>query len=131
MSTVGIARAGLAGRRGANGATARLGAPAERESAGRAHRRASRRRLAVILAAMVCGLAAFLMVQPGVAASTGTPVEESTVTVTVEEGQSLWSIARTAGHGHDTGKVVAEIKKLNGLSGSALRTGQTLQIPAE
>lgn len=87
------------------------------------------RRLAVLIAAVACGVALLLFVQPGAAASENSTAPTATTTVTVEEGQSLWSIAASISGGDDTDRVVEQIKELNGLSGSAVRTGRTLTVP--
>lgn len=50
-------------------------------------------------------------------------------TVTVSSGDSLWSIAEEIAPDADPRDVVAEISRLNGLSGSVVSAGQRLAIP--
>jgi nucleoid-associated protein YgaU len=49
--------------------------------------------------------------------------------VTVESGDTLWSIAVEYRPGSDPGSMVDDIAALNGLDGGALRVGSTLQVP--
>lgn len=78
--------------------------------------------LAVALAAVTAALV--LPVQAADAQSS------NTVTVTVEQDDNLWNIAKEHSHGQRTDVVVEEIMELNGLDGSAIRPGQTLEVPA-
>ena len=50
--------------------------------------------------------------------------------VTVEAGQSLWSIAGQVAPGTDPRVTVAQIRELNALSSSAVTVGQQLAVPA-
>lgn len=52
-------------------------------------------------------------------------------TVTVSAGDSLWSIAQEIAPNADPRDVVADISRLNGLTGSVVNAGQRLAIPAE
>jgi nucleoid-associated protein YgaU len=49
--------------------------------------------------------------------------------VTVEPGDTLWSIAESVAAGDDVRAVVDRIQELNGLDGSGLVPGQVLQLP--
>ncbi|WP_170990966.1 LysM peptidoglycan-binding domain-containing protein [Herbidospora galbida] len=51
--------------------------------------------------------------------------------VTVQEGDTLWGIAISAGDGGDPGAVVREIMDLNGLSDPLIRPGTTLYLPRD
>lgn len=55
----------------------------------------------------------------------------SFTTVTVESGDSLWSIAERVAPAADPREVVSELKRLNALEDSALVAGQSLAIPAQ
>lgn len=76
-----------------------------------------------LLAVLVGG-----MVQPAQASdhATGPGLEQ----VTVMEGESLWSLARTYAPSQDTRDVVAEIQDLNALTGP-LQAGQTITVPTD
>ena len=52
-----------------------------------------------------------------------------TVTVTVQSGQSLWSIAGAVAPDRDARDVVADIVQLNNLSAGAVLPGQQLFVP--
>lgn len=86
------------------------------------------RRLAVVLVLAAVAFVITLAVLPAQATENAQPVP--TVTVTVEEDQNLWVIAREHSHGEPTGKVVKEIQELNGLEGSVVRPGQKLEVPS-
>lgn len=50
--------------------------------------------------------------------------------VTVEAGQSLWTIAADVAPGADPRVTVAQIRELNALPSSAISAGQQLAVPA-
>ncbi|WP_220040259.1 LysM peptidoglycan-binding domain-containing protein, partial [Nonomuraea aridisoli] len=50
--------------------------------------------------------------------------------VEVEKGDTLWAIADALTDGGDTGAMVEEIKRLNGLPDSLIRSGTRLYVPA-
>ena len=55
---------------------------------------------------------------------------ESTVTmVTVEAGQSLWSLASTIAPGASTADVVSDLIAINNLSSASVQPGQQLIVP--
>lgn len=49
--------------------------------------------------------------------------------VTVEAGESLWSVAERVAPASDPRDVIADIERLNGLESSAVAAGQSLAIP--
>lgn len=49
--------------------------------------------------------------------------------VVVQQGDTLWSIARSIAGDQDVRMVVDAIQELNGLDGSALQPGQVLRLP--
>ncbi|MGI5274590.1 LysM peptidoglycan-binding domain-containing protein [Nonomuraea sp. CA-218870] len=52
--------------------------------------------------------------------------------VQVREGDTLWSVAAAVAHpGEDPAAVVREIRRLNGLTGSLLRSGTRLYVPGD
>ena len=88
---------------------------------------------AVIVAAFVlacCGLtigALAGLVSP-VPATAVAHVSADTTTTVVRPGQSLWDIAESSGTS-DVPGMVARIVDLNDLQGTAVRAGQTLEVP--
>lgn len=52
------------------------------------------------------------------------------VAVTVQPGDSLWSLAGQAALPRDAGDVVAEIVELNSLSSAVLQPGQSILLPS-
>jgi len=74
---------------------------------------------------------ALLLVVGAVTVRPHTPTIDSTKTVQVSAGETLWSIA--AAHpisGLTTAQTAESIARDNGLSGAVLSTGQTLVVPA-
>lgn len=57
------------------------------------------------------------------------PALVPTDTITVQPGDSLWSIAGTIAPGSDLRPVMDQIRVLNGIEGSAISTGQKLLVP--
>jgi hypothetical protein len=76
--------------------------------------------------------AAVLMLLLGVGFAHGVqgtaPVEYDTVTV--QPGDTLWSLAERRYPGEDVRTRVAEIERANGLGDAVLHSGQTLRLPA-
>lgn len=88
-------------------------------------RRRARTRL---LTALVTVAAVILGLVGAVDADTG-PME--TVEVRVTSGQTLWGIAEDfSAPGADVRVVVRDLMELNGLTDSALRVGQVIEVPA-
>jgi Tfp pilus assembly protein FimV len=54
----------------------------------------------------------------------------ATAVLTVNQGDSLWSIARRIAPGEDPRGVVMRIRDLNGLAVNGLMPGQRLVVPA-
>lgn len=88
------------------------------------------RRGVVVLAAAVAVLAVALMGAAWLSApSSATGTSRATVpdTVTVQSGDSLWSIATRVAPQRDPRAEVADLQRVNRLSGSALVPGQLLR----
>ncbi|GAA1740171.1 LysM peptidoglycan-binding domain-containing protein [Microcella frigidaquae] len=69
----------------------------------------------------------------GIALNGGGAVAGSTAapeTVTVQAGQSLWSLAEELAPDAATADVVADLVAVNGLAGGAVLPGQVLIVPA-
>jgi LysM repeat protein len=89
--------------------------------------------LVVTAVLMLSAVAVLLGVvaSPANAATKYTPVNmaDYAATVTVLQGQSLWSIAAKSDPNRDVRDVVAEIVALNDLGTSVLQAGQQLYVP--
>lgn len=84
------------------------------------------------LAAAPWVVAAFVLAVNGGPATAS--FEGSTVPfeyVTVESGQSLWSLAESIAPGADPRDVIAELRALNQLTSAEVFAGQQLAIPAQ
>ncbi|WP_071459534.1 cell division suppressor protein YneA [Bacillus massilinigeriensis] len=59
--------------------------------------------------------------------------KECYVTVTVEEGETLWNIAQQYSEGHNltTGDFVKLIETENGIAGGIIRAGDKLVVPVQ
>lgn len=110
-----------------------------RDSAGRTHVQAARAtglrltrrgRAVVTVGALLLASGALLSAQTAQAEAPASAVAVTTHTVTA--GDTLWSVASTvAAPGEDLRDVVAEMRRLNGMSDSSLRVGQMLLVPQE
>lgn len=93
----------------------------------------TRRGRALLLVALVAVLfAAFSLGRANTqAASTadGTPAPVVHEQITVQAGESLWTVARRVAPKNDPREVMAVIKRLNDLEGSQLQVGQQLLLP--
>ncbi len=100
-----------------------------RRAAAPALRLTRRGRLAIVTTVLAVAAAASLAtgsVSLAGTASAPVPVRH----VVVEGGDTLWSIAADVAPGADRRDTVAEIIELNALSGSGVRAGQQLAVPA-
>lgn len=92
--------------------------------------RLTRRGRAVIAALvslpLVIALAAMALNGGGATATSG---GDRISTVTVEAGESLWSVAASIAPGASTADVVADLIAVNDLQSASLVPGQTLVIP--
>ena len=95
------------------------------------HTRLTRRGRVLLLAALVAVL--FGAFSLGRSASQAAPPSAAAVTeqerVTVQQGESLWTLAQRIAPDHDPREVVAQIRDLNDLSSPQLRPGQQLVLP--
>ena len=81
---------------------------------------------AVVVAAAVLTLVLGLGFAHGVQGTAPTTYQ----TVTVQSGDTLWTLAERRYPNDDTRARVAEIERINGLRDPLLRTGQSLRLPA-
>ena len=104
-------------------------APMRRPVTGRVRLTRRARRLAVVLA-LALGVALGSWVGPLlVGGDSGDLRLTGASTVTVESGDTLWSVATSVAGDRDVRAVVDEIQRLNHLDGADLRVGQVLQLP--
>lgn len=77
-------------------------------------------------------VAALVLLLPGLSAeaSRGTSESHATSVVTVNPGDSLWTVAQRSMPDVDTRSAVIELRKANNLVGSELVAGQQLVIPS-
>lgn len=88
-----------------------------------------RGRLAVLTLLVAVLFGAFSL---GRAAPQAAPVGRTQplpVQITVQPGESLWTVARRVAPDHDPREIVAQIRRLNDLTTWELRTGQQLLLP--
>ncbi len=83
----------------------------------------------VLLAVFLLSLSGFFNSPAKASDSTADLAVTPTVTVTVQPGQSLWSIAGAVDPGRDARDVVADIVQLNNLSAGSVLPGQQLFVP--
>jgi Tfp pilus assembly protein FimV len=87
------------------------------------------RRLAVVLA-LAAGVALGSWLGPLMSGGAGSDLRlAGRSSVTVESGDTLWSIASSMAGKSDVRVVVARIRELNGLRSADLAPGQILQLP--
>ncbi len=91
-----------------------------------------RRVLTALVALPIAGAIAFAAVSSGSALASGELTNANTFeTVTVQSGDTLWSIAGEIAPKADPRDVVAEISRLNVIDGGVISVGQHLAIPAQ
>jgi nucleoid-associated protein YgaU len=109
-----------------------VGAAAEsaRRPAGHTPVRLTRRGRAVVVG-LLLNLAVAAVVTLLALAGAGTPADRhaATSSVVVQSGDTLWSIATQLDPQGDPRATIAELRRLNGLSGSTIEAGQELALP--
>lgn len=113
------------------------GVPATPEAVGPVALRLTRR--GRLLRTSVLAVLAVVMVAASVAQLSGEPVRAgseptvvvATAEVVVEQGDSLWSIARRVAPGSDPRDVVYGVRELNGLRSNLIQPGQVLLVPSD
>ena len=80
---------------------------------------------------VVAAIAAFALFGGSSAIATADQSSTSFTYVTVQSGQSLWSVAESVDPSGDPRDVIAEIQNLNRLQSSDVQAGQRLAIPAK
>lgn len=84
----------------------------------------------MLLTAFLMSLSGFLTSPAKAADSVSQLSVTPTLTVTVQQGQSLWAIAGTVAPERDPRDVVADIVQLNNLDGGGVNPGQQLFVPS-
>lgn len=98
--------------------------------AGRRRARLTRRgRLVLVLAAVALLLAAISVGRTGSQAATATETGPVLQQTTVQPGETLWAVAQRIAPRNDPREVVAQIRRINHLPSSSLRSGQQLLLP--
>lgn len=91
-----------------------------------------RGRVAVVAVALAVLTTLAIVFGSAVVASNEAPVEGTVTTVTVQPGQTLWSIAAEARPDADIRATVDQIVRLNALEdGAELSIGATLAVPVQ
>ncbi len=106
--------------------TARAGQPTSRPAAGSA-RLTRRGRLLLVLTVSALLLAAFSLGRVSTSAVTSPPPQPAQITVA--SGETLWDVATRIAPDHDPRQIVAQLERLNHLSGPQLVAGQVLLVP--
>lgn len=88
---------------------------------------------AALMLLALCALAAGSLASPAQASASYEPIDmaDYAVSVTVLQGESLWSIASAADPSRDVREVVSEIVVLNDLSSGVVQAGQRLYVPIQ
>lgn len=87
--------------------------------------------ITAVLVFSVLAILLGLLASPANAATKGSPTDmaDYATTVTVLQGQSLWSIAAASDSSRDVREVVGEIVSLNELTTNVVQAGQQLFVP--
>lgn len=93
------------------------------------HTRLTRRGRVLLLTALVAVLFGAFSLGRSVSEAAAPGAEPARHVVTVEHGDSLWTLARQAAPDNDPRDVVAQIRDLNDLSTAGLVPGQQLVLP--
>ncbi|QWT23060.1 LysM peptidoglycan-binding domain-containing protein [Subtercola sp. PAMC28395] len=86
---------------------------------------------AVASMALIGAMAAFAVFGGAAAIATSSGSSSTFTYVTVQSGQSLWSIAQSIDPSGDPRDVIAAIQSLNQLPSSDVQPGQRLALPSE
>jgi len=81
-----------------------------------------------VLATMLACVALLLIARLSASPSSGTAARPVARVVTVQPGDTLWSIAEQVQPGRDPRQVVDQLRRVNRLHSVALTPGQTLKV---
>lgn len=91
----------------------------------------ARGRRTLLLVAVLLLLGAFAVGRAGSSQATAEPAAAPSLTaVTVQEGDTLWAVARRVAPDRDPRDLIAQIRRLNDLPSSSLQVGRQLVLPA-
>ena len=93
------------------------------------HTRLTRRGRVLLLAGLVAVLFGAFSLGRSVSEAAPPSAEQAQHLVTVQDGDSLWTLARQVAPDHDPRDVVAKIRDLNDLTSPGLTPGQQLVLP--
>lgn len=85
--------------------------------------------VAVAAALLAAGLSLVIAASAQATSQSPGAVQQGLAKVTVQAGQSLWSVAESADPNADTRAVIQQIVELNGLSADTVMPGQSLWVP--
>jgi hypothetical protein len=88
-----------------------------------------RGRLVLFILAVGLLLAAISLGRAGSQAATATETGPALQQTTVQQGETLWTVAQRIAPDNDPRDVVAQIRRINHLHSSSLRVGQQLLLP--
>ncbi|NEK86757.1 LysM peptidoglycan-binding domain-containing protein [Blastococcus saxobsidens] len=105
-----------------------MAAPRQGAQAPRLRLTARGRRLVAVLV-LAAGVGVVALADSLLGGGTGGLELMGTSSVTVERGDTLWSIAGSVAGERDVREVVDRIQELNGLDSAAIEPGQVLHLP--
>jgi hypothetical protein len=88
-----------------------------------------RGRLVLLVLAVGLVLAAISLGRAGSQAATATETGPALQQTTVQQGETLWTVAQRIAPNNDPRDVVAQIRRVNHLHSSSLQVGQQLLLP--
>lgn len=102
---------------------------ARRAGASRTRLTVRGRRLVLLMALVLVAVVAVLGRPESSQAVQGLEVRPTLTQVTVQDGDTLWSVARQVAPQRDAREVVGQLRRLNHLTSSNLHVGQQLLLP--
>ncbi|MDT7545206.1 MAG: hypothetical protein QOE99_1316 [Actinomycetota bacterium] len=88
-----------------------------------------RGRLVLVVASALVLLLVISFGRTGSQAATATGTGPTLQQTTVQQGETLWAVAQRIAPKNDPREVIAQIRRINHLHSSVLRTGQQLLLP--
>ena len=88
-----------------------------------------RGRLVLLVLAVGIVLAGISVGRAGSQAATATETGPALTQTTVQQGETLWTVAQRIAPGNDPREIIAQIRRINHLHDSSLQAGQQLLLP--